>query len=160
MYLLRKFVSLSSKILIFRWKAIPFPTIPRNSAQFREYLIASLFVVIARFPAMKWRKQKQSFRAIRAIPRNGIPIGNWREPIFAWIFPYKSSPTQLRICIPSYEHSRSSIKIWGESVMARGFHELWSENRTDKQILLLYIYRLTNISARFTSYIHRYLFNQ
>ena len=41
--------------------------------QFREYLFASLFAIIAQFRAMKWRKQKYSFRAI---PRIGISIGN------------------------------------------------------------------------------------
>ena len=44
-----------------------------RSTQFREYLIASLFAIIAQFHAMKWRKLKQS---LRTIPRNVIPIGN------------------------------------------------------------------------------------
>ena len=42
-----------------------------RSTQFREYLIASLFAIIAQFHAMKWRKLKQS---LRTIPRNVIPI--------------------------------------------------------------------------------------
>jgi len=41
--------------------------------QFREYLIAFFFAIIAQLRAMKLRKRKQP---LRAIPRNGIPIGN------------------------------------------------------------------------------------
>ena len=41
--------------------------IPRNTAQFCEYLIAFLCAIITQFHAMKWRKRKQ---LLRAIPRN------------------------------------------------------------------------------------------
>ena len=42
-------------------------SVARNSAQFRENLIASLFAIIAQFRAIKWRKRKQ---ALCAISRN------------------------------------------------------------------------------------------
>jgi len=44
-------------------KPIPMYAIPRNSTQFREYLIASFFALIAQLRAMKWRKRKQPLRA-------------------------------------------------------------------------------------------------
>ena len=44
-------------------KPISMHAIPRNSAQFREYLIASLFAILAQLRAMKWRKRKQPLRA-------------------------------------------------------------------------------------------------
>ena len=51
--------------------------------QFREYLIAFLFAIIAQFRAMKWRKRKQP---LRAIPRNGIPIGNPNLMVYFWTY--------------------------------------------------------------------------
>ena len=54
-------------------KQITMHAISRNSTQFREYLIASFFAIIAQLRAMKWRKRKQP---LRAIPRNRNPIGN------------------------------------------------------------------------------------
>ena len=38
-------------------------SVARNSAQFRENLIASLFAIIAQFLAIKWCKRKQALRA-------------------------------------------------------------------------------------------------
>ena len=64
----------NSLFLFFRWeslcKAIPLHAIPRSSAQFREYLIASLFAITAQFRAIKWRKRKHDHCAqLHAIPR-------------------------------------------------------------------------------------------
>ena len=42
-----------------------------RSTQFREYLIASFFAIIAQLCTMKWYKWKQP---LHTIPRNGIPI--------------------------------------------------------------------------------------
>ena len=39
-------------------------SVTRNSAQFREYLIASLFAIIAQFRAMNLQKWKQTLRTI------------------------------------------------------------------------------------------------
>ena len=57
-------------------KPISMHAIPRNSAQFREYIIASLIAILAQLRAMKWRKRKQP---LRAIALNRISIGNPRN---------------------------------------------------------------------------------
>ena len=49
-------------------------------AKMRKYLIPLLFAIIAQLRAIKWPKRKQR---LRAIPRNGIPIGNpfWNQEL-------------------------------------------------------------------------------
>ena len=64
------------KLLIFRWKSNSeqLCAIPCNYAQFRKYLITSLFAIIAQLREIKLRKRNQP---LRAIPRNRTPIGNY-----------------------------------------------------------------------------------
>ena len=49
-------------------KAIPLPAISRNSAQFREDLVAFLVAIIAQFLAMAWSHGGSNH--LRAIPRH------------------------------------------------------------------------------------------
>ena len=47
-----------------QFRCTQFRTIPRDSAQFPEYLIASIFAIIAQLSTMKWHKRKQSLHTI------------------------------------------------------------------------------------------------
>ena len=92
--------------MIFRWKshykAIPLHTIPHTSAQFREDLIAFL---VRNYSAKKWRKRKQS---LRAIPRNGILIWN---PTFSLLYNLKDAGVKKRKQQKSVRSERKSTHI-------------------------------------------------
>ena len=53
------------------------------------------------------------------------------EPSFAWNFPTKSQPSQIRIFKPGLEHSRRSL-LSSPTKIRPGVHELWS-NIKNKQ---------------------------
>ena len=57
-----------------------FRAIPRNSMQFRKYLISSFFAIIVQLHAIKYRKRKQPLLAI-SMQRNS----DWK-PYIQWKF--------------------------------------------------------------------------
>jgi len=77
--------------MIFKSKS---NTVVHNSVQFRKYLIACFFAITAQLRAMKWRKRMQP---LRAIPRNGIPIGNPKEGILNYLLTvmFRGTPYNL-----------------------------------------------------------------
>ena len=112
--------------MIFRWKshykAIPLHTIPHNSAQFREDLIAFL---VRNYSAKKWRKRKQS---LRAIPRIGILIWN---PTFSLLYNLKDAGVKKRKQQKSVRSERKSTHIEKHDVAWKLLYGIEIKNKVE-----------------------------
>ena len=115
--------------------------------QFREYLIASFFAIIVQLHAMKWHKRKQP---LRAIPRNGIPIGN---PSLVY---YHQNKTKLQnfpvVLFPNLNLRNLNMFTKIKNILFKKkfeenlSREFMSHNRTynkQTEITTLYIYLVT-----------------